>query len=111
MALAFFNQFSGVNCITIYSSDLFDQIGISPTIGSALVGIFQLIGCLVATQLSKYLNMRTIFIAGEFIMSVSHLVVAISVKKGNNSLILVFIPLFLATYQATQGSYFWGYVA
>ena len=40
MTLAFFNQFSGVNCITIYSSDLFSQIGLNPTVGSALVGIF-----------------------------------------------------------------------
>lgn len=40
MALAFFNQFSGVNCITIYSSDLFSDLNISPTIGSAMVGVF-----------------------------------------------------------------------
>ena len=49
IALAFFNQGSGVNCITIYSSDLFDDLHISPTIGSAMVGVFQLIGCLLAT--------------------------------------------------------------
>ena len=49
MALAFFNQFSGVNCITIYSNTLFENLNINPTAGSAMVGIFQLIGCLVAT--------------------------------------------------------------
>ena len=29
MGLAVFNQFSGVNCITIYSTDLFDSLHIN----------------------------------------------------------------------------------
>ena len=49
MALAFFNQFSGVNCITIYSATLFENLDIDPITGTAMVGIFQLVGCLIAT--------------------------------------------------------------
>jgi len=98
MALAFFNQFSGVNCITIYSSDLFENLKMNPITGSALVGIFQLVGCLIATQLNKVLGMRAIFIGGEFIMSVSHLIVAIAVGQEANTLVLVFIMVFLTVY-------------
>ena len=48
-AIAFFNQMSGVNLISIYSTDLFSDISksstdggfsISPGTGSALVGVF-----------------------------------------------------------------------
>ena len=111
MTLAFFNQFSGVNCITIYSSTLFENLKIDPTTGSAMVGIFQLLGCVIATQLNKVLGMRPIFIGGEFIMSVSHLIVAIAVGQEANTLVLVFIMVFLTVYQASQGSYFWPYIA
>ena len=55
--------------------------------------------------------MRTIFIAGTFIMSASHLIVAISVPKNRNNIIVIFIMVFLTSYQATQGSYFWSYIA
>ena len=55
--------------------------------------------------------MRTIFIAGTFIMSASHLIVAISVPKSRNNIIVIFIMVFLTSYQATQGSYFWSYIA
>ena len=79
MGLAFFNQFSGVNCITIYSTDLFDSLKINSQVGSALVGIFQLLGCLLATQLNKFIGFRVIFTVGMSIMSASHLIVAISI--------------------------------
>lgn len=49
-AIAFFNQMSGVNLISIYSTTLFQQLSedasssggfsISPGTGSALVGVF-----------------------------------------------------------------------
>jgi len=44
IAIAFFNQMTGVNLISIYSTKLFESFasdggGITPTVGSALVGV------------------------------------------------------------------------
>lgn len=65
---------SGVNLISIYSTKLFadisDQSGddggfsISPGTGTALVGVFQFVGCLVAPLLGKCLGMKAIFVGG-----------------------------------------------
>lgn len=55
--------------------------------------------------------MRTIFIFGSFVMSASHLIVGIAVQQEWNTVVLVFIMTFLTTYQASQGSYFFPYIA
>ena len=43
MAISFFNQMTGVNLISIYSTELFGSFGasssITPVTGSALVGV------------------------------------------------------------------------
>ena len=44
-------------------------------------------------------------------MAVSHLIVAISIQKAWNTPVLIFILVFLTVYQASQGSYFFPYVA
>ena len=73
VAIALFNQLSGVNLISIYSTQLFTDLSeqseegsfsISPGTGSALVGVFQFVGCLVAPLLGKIMGLRTIFIVG-----------------------------------------------
>ena len=80
---------SGVNLISIYSTTLFQQLSedsgtsggfsISPGTGSALVGIFQFVGCLIAPLLGRCLGMKTIFVGGQFAMGLSQLGVAICV--------------------------------
>lgn len=88
MAIAVFNQMSGVNLISIYSTKLFTDISsggdgsgfsISPGTGSALVGVFQFVGCLIAPLLGRCMGMKTIFVAGQFVMGLSQLAVAICV--------------------------------
>ena len=44
-------------------------------------------------------------------MSFSTLVVAIAVQQKWNTVVIIFIMAFLMTYQASQGSYFWSYIA
>ena len=75
-----FNQFSGVNMISIYSTTLFEQMSentsgdgfsISPGTGSALVGICQFLGCLLAPLLGKIMGMKPIFVWGQFLMGAS----------------------------------------
>ena len=88
MAIAFFNQMSGVNLISIYSTTLFENLqedaadggfSITPGTGTALVGVSQFIGCLVAPLLGKCFGLKPIFVGGQFAMAISQLAVAIAV--------------------------------
>jgi hypothetical protein len=47
MAMAIFNQFTGINAVNIYSTNLFEKMGISTTIGSIIVGVSQLFGVFI----------------------------------------------------------------
>jgi hypothetical protein len=53
-----------VNAVNLYSTVLFKDIGVSAGHGSALVGVSQVAGVLVGSQVLKSLKYRTIFIAG-----------------------------------------------
>jgi hypothetical protein len=44
--VAFFNQFSGVNAISIYSTKLFTGLNISTKVGSIIVGVSQFFGAI-----------------------------------------------------------------
>ena len=99
---------SGVNLISIYSTTLFDQLSdssksddgfsISPGTGSALVGVFQFLGCLIAPLLGKCMGLKTIFIVGQFAMALSQLAVAICVIENGSLSTTIFILLFLTCY-------------
>ena len=114
IAIAFFNQMTGVNLISIYSTDLFKSFpegGITPTTGSALVGVAQFVGCLIAPLLGLCMGMKPIFVGGQVAMGLAELGVAICIHNNGTTSTTIFILLFLMCYQATQGSYFWFYVA
>lgn len=52
--MAFFNQMSGVNAITIYSTKIFDDVKISSTVGGLITGISQFLGCIAGGFLLRY---------------------------------------------------------
>ncbi|CDW82084.1 sugar transporter family protein [Stylonychia lemnae] len=45
--LQFFNQLSGINCVNLYSSKIFEQSGMDPKFGTWLVGVFNFIGAII----------------------------------------------------------------
>ena len=57
------------------------------------------------------MGMKTIFVGGQFVMGLSQLAVAICVHLNGSLSTTIFILLFLTSYQATQGSFFWFYAA
>jgi len=107
MSIAFFNQMSGVNLISIYSTKLFQDLSdgasdggfsISPGTGSALVGVFQFVGCLIAPLLGRCMGLKTIFVFGQFLMGLSQLAVALCVHFNGSLSTTIFILLFLTSY-------------
>lgn len=55
--------------------------------------------------------MKPIFVGGQIFMGVFELLVAIFSPTDYSFVTTMFILLFLFAYQATQGSFFWFYVA
>lgn len=88
-----------------------NELTVSPIVGSALVGIAQLVGCLFAPFLLGVAGMRSIFIGGQVLMGLCLMTVGFAVQGTDQSITLYSILLFLVIYQATQGSYFWSYAA
>ena len=112
--LACFNQLAGVNAINFYSkvifADVFDSDN-AVTIGTALTGVSQIIGVLIAPLLGAKLGLKTILVFGSGCCTVCMGLVAIFSTIDQSTLVLVFILLFLIAFQASQGSFFFTYVA
>jgi hypothetical protein len=103
MAIAFFNQFSGVNFIGIYSNDIFTDMqktgsSITPSVGSAYLGIAQFVGCCIAPFVGMVLGLKKVFVVGQLVMGVCLLLVAIFTTLNNSNLSLVFIIIFDVVY-------------
>lgn len=61
--MAFFNQFSGVNAVTIYSTKIFAEVNISTTLGGLITGISQFLGVIAGGFLMKFnLGFRSLMI-------------------------------------------------
>jgi len=116
--VALFNQLTGINAVSLYSTTIFEQIqessesgGFSPIFGTSLVGISMFVGCLLGPLVQALLKIRAIFIVGQVLMGLCLLIVGVSIQvQGPPLATLIPILLFLCVYQATQGSFFWFYV-
>ena len=111
MGLGCHNQLSAAYCVIIYSSSIFEMIGMNAKVGSALVGFFSLLGVLISTQLNKFFGYRSLYLCGNLVMACCHLFVAICLLYEWHTVMLALIMIFLACYNATTGPYLFPYVA
>jgi hypothetical protein len=82
MLIAVFNQFSGINAISIYSTTLFANLGVSATTGSIVVGVSQVLGCLLGGALLPFgFGYKTLMVTAEIVMGVLLLLTAIFAEK------------------------------
>ena len=113
--MACFNQLSGLNAINFYSSTIFKSVFTSAnaiTIGTSLTGIAQVIGVLIAPVVGLKFSLKTILVWGTGACTICMACVALfSSVIDSPNLVLVFILLFLVFFQASQGSFFFTYVA
>lgn len=108
--IAIFNQFSGCNAVTIYSTTLFLKLDVSATVGSIIVGVSQVIGCLLGGVLMRCgFGYKTLMVAAELVMGTLLFLTAFFAKNQLNNLLIVTIALFLIAYQALMGNLFWPY--
>lgn len=82
------------------------------TIGTSLTGLAQIIGVLIAPFLGQKFALKTILVWGTGACAIFMAFVALfSELIDQPNLVLIFILLFLMSFQASQGSFFFTYVA
>ena len=113
--MAMFNQLSGLNAINFYSTTIFESVFDSEKgqhIGTALTGLAQIVGVLIAPLLGSKFSLKTILVAGTACCTICMSAVAVFAKLIDKPNVeLIFILLFLVCFQASQGSFFFTYVA
>lgn len=78
-ALYFFQQFSGVNVIIFYTTDIFKASGtkLDPQTAAILVGIFQVITTFISSSTIDKLGRRILLLTSAVLISISTLMLAV----------------------------------
>ena len=112
-----FNQQSGINAINVYANRLLvrmqEQGGgfpLSPLQGTYVIGGVNATAALIAIAMIGKIGRRPIFITGQFTMGVFLFFCGLSVLMQWNMSSFIFICLFIAAFQLSQGSCAWLYV-
>lgn len=75
--LMFFQQFSGINAIILYSSDIFNKSGVSfdPKFASILVAAFQVVATFISSLIVDKLGRRVLLIISLSVMGLSSVLI------------------------------------
>ena len=85
--------------------------GISPRTGTIMIGLAGFFGALCAMFPARYFGRKTLVFTGHCIMGVFLILVGVFSYNLYNNAALAFIMLFLITYQMSDGSITYLYVA
>ncbi len=113
--LGVFQQFTGINSIMYYGTQLLGTAGFSDSasvIANTLNGLFSVLGLLTGLYLINKINRRTMLLVGFTLTTTFHLLVGLSallLPDGTLKayLILVFVVLFVFSMQGTIGPLVW----
>lgn len=117
IALALFQQLTGINAVIFYSNDIFTkgQTGYNSEkaakIGTMLVGVINWGSALIAIPLLTRFGRKTLLIFGQIGMGISLLILGILAIKEVNLGIKVFTLLFVAFFELSIGPILWLYAA
>ena len=64
----------------------------------------------VLSPLMTYFSFRTIINVGFLIMAISMFIISVLAAEGLNSVLVVFMMIFLFVFQITLGTYSWSYI-
>ncbi|NMO90889.1 sugar porter family MFS transporter [Actinomycetospora sp. TBRC 11914] len=113
--LGIFQQFTGINSIMYYGTQLLESAGFSANaavIANTLNGLFSVLGILVGLTLMNRIDRRTLLLAGFTLTTTFHLLVGLSAYllpdgPAKSYLVLVFVILFVFSMQGTIGPLVW----
>lgn len=113
VAIALFNQLSGINAILYYPNDVFAAAGfncMSGNLQAVAVGCMDLAATLIAMQLIDKIGRRTLLLAGSAGMTVSLGAVATVFGGSHRGLLLPFLVTYIFFFAISQGSVIWVYL-
>jgi MFS transporter, SP family, arabinose:H+ symporter len=115
LAVAAFNQLSGINAVLYYTNDIFAWAGFSRVSGglqAIAVGAVNLVFTLVAMALIDKLGRKTLLLLGSAGMAIALGVVATIYSTGHGQRELIyFVAAFIAFFAVSSGAVIWVYVS
>lgn len=112
IAVGMFNQFTGINIIMYYATDIFRSAGFSTNsaIGqTVIIGLTNLLFTLIAMSIIDKVGRKTLLLVGSIGMTIFLGLFAFLFKSGNTSgfWILGMLIGFIAFFAASQGAVIW----
>ncbi|MFB9375935.1 sugar porter family MFS transporter [Kineococcus gynurae] len=116
IGLGVFQQFTGINSIMYYGTQLLTDSGFSADgaiVANTLNGLFSVLGITVGILIMNKVDRRTMLLAGFSLTTFFHLLVGLSALLlpdtwgGKPWMILVFVVLFVFSMQGTIGPLVW----
>jgi SP family arabinose:H+ symporter-like MFS transporter len=114
IAIAFFNQMSGINAILYYAPRLFELTGLgahAALLQSSGIGVVNLVFTFVGLRLIDQLGRRMLLLIGSFGYIFSLAAVAYAFFTAHYSLVPLSILIFIAAHAVGQGVTIWVYIA
>jgi SP family xylose:H+ symportor-like MFS transporter len=121
VAIAAFNQLSGINAILYYAPDIFRMAGAgdnAASLQSVVVGLVNLISTMVALTVIDRIGRRKLMIVGSigYLVSLGSLAAVFFAFKGQFSgsssvLVLAGLVVFIASHAFGQGSVIWVFIS
>ena len=114
-AIAFFNQFSGINAFLYYSKRIFEEAGLAnqaALLGSIGIGVANLIFTLLGMYLIDRLGRRKLMIIGSIGYIASLTFVALAFFNGWTGMIVpISLFIFIGAHAIGQGAVIWVYIS
>ena len=112
IAVGFFNQFTGINIIMYYATDIFRSAGISTSsaIGqTVIIGFVNLVFTLIAMRLIDVVGRKRLLLIGSLGMSLFLAIFswAFFNEQYGGSILLIVLLGFIAFFASSQGAVIW----
>lgn len=114
--IALFNQLSGINAIIYFAPRIFDMAGISAEsalLSTVGIGVINIIATMIGLFLIDRIGRKKLMYIGSFGYIVSLLLIAYSFSGAqiNNSLLPIFVFMFIASHAIGQGAVIWVFIS
>ena len=114
VAIAAFNQLSGINAVFYFAPRIFETAGLDPAAAdwaTVALGVTNLLLTFVGLGLIDRLGRRTLILIGSVGYIASLLLTAWAVAAGQSQLVPYFLVAFIAAHAVGQGAVIWVFIA
>lgn len=114
-AIAFFNQFSGINAFLYYAPRIFEMAGLgasSALLSSVGIGVINLVFTLIAMALIDKMGRKKLMYIGSVGYIISLGLVTLAFQQGwPGSYVPIFFFIFIASHAVGQGAVIWVFIS